>query len=124
MKLYFERLNWKYRVTDEFFYPMDMPIDTPVNVNNWMILSPHGLTADCGYAWDGPSGPTIDTADSMRASLVHDMLYQLIRMGHLTRKCRRRADREFRRILKADGMNFVRRWAWYFSVRLFGGRYI
>ena len=31
------------------------------------------------YAWDGPSGPTIDTSNSMRASLVHDVLYQAMR---------------------------------------------
>jgi len=33
-----------------------------------------------GYAWDGPSGSTVDTLNFMRGSLVHDALYQLIRM--------------------------------------------
>ena len=27
-----------------------------------------------GYAWDGPSGPAIDTKNFMRGSLVHDVL--------------------------------------------------
>lgn len=35
------------------------------------------------YEWDGPSGPAIDTNSFMRGSLVHDLLYQLIREGHL-----------------------------------------
>ncbi|MGH7536144.1 MAG: DUF1353 domain-containing protein, partial [Gemmatimonadales bacterium] len=35
------------------------------------------LTVKEGYAWDGPSGPTVDTKDFMRGSLVHDALYQL-----------------------------------------------
>ncbi len=43
-------------------------------------LSPSGrLTIKKGYAWDGPSGPTIDTPSIMRGSLVHDCLYQLLR---------------------------------------------
>ena len=38
------------------------------------------LTIKRGYAWDGPSGPTIDTKTFMRGSLVHDALYQLMRL--------------------------------------------
>ena len=47
----------------------------------------------------------------MRASLVHDVLYQTMRKGELPYKFRIRADLEFRRILKFDGMSFPRRWA-------------
>ena len=73
------------------------------------------------YAWDGPSGPTIDTKNSMRASLVHDVLYQTIREKGLPYEFRKRADLEFRRILKSDGMSFPRRWIWWTAVRLLGG---
>ena len=34
-----------------------------------------------GYAWDGASGPTIDTKNTQTASLVHDGLWQLIAAG-------------------------------------------
>ena len=45
-----------------------------------MSLNESGcLQIAAGYAWDGASGPTIDTRNSMIASLVHDALYQLIR---------------------------------------------
>ena len=74
---------------------------------------------ETGYQWDGPSGPTIDTCNAMRASLVHDGLYQAIREGWLEQRARKRADREFHRILKKDGMIFWRRWLWYWGVRLF-----
>ena len=39
------------------------------------------LTIKKGYAWDGPSGPAIDTKSAMRGSLIHDAGYQLLRSG-------------------------------------------
>ena len=36
-----------------------------------------------GYAYDGMSGPIIDTKTSLRAALLHDVLYQLLRLGLL-----------------------------------------
>ena len=74
-----------------------------------------------GYAWDGPSGPTVDTRNSMRASLVHDVLYQAMREGGLPQEARAWADREFRRMLKAEGMWWPRRWVWWAAVRMLGG---
>ena len=44
-------------------------------------------------AGDGPSGPAIDTKNFMRASLVHDALYQLMRLGTLDKSRRQYADR-------------------------------
>lgn len=35
------------------------------------------------YAWDGASKPAINTKSNRRASLVHDALYQLMRLGLL-----------------------------------------
>lgn len=72
------------------------------------------------YAWDGPSGPTIDTKNSMRAALIHDILYQAIREKELPKKCRAKADKLFLELLKEDGMFCIRRWIWYLSVRAFG----
>jgi len=71
-----------------------------------------------GYAWDGPSGPTIDTKTSMRASLVHDVLYQLMRLGLLNEAYREAADLEFYRILREDGMCWLRAKAFFWGVRL------
>lgn len=78
------------------------------------------LWIQAGYAWDGPSGPTIDTPDSMRGSLVHDALYQLMREGFLDRKLwREPADVEMRRIMLEDGMLPARAEAWFMAVRAF-----
>lgn len=78
------------------------------------------LSIKKGYAWDGPSGPTIDTNTFMRAALVHDSLYQLIRVGFIPLECRELADKELRIICKEDGMNSFRAWYVYKGVRSFG----
>lgn len=72
-----------------------------------------------GYAWDGPSGPTIDTKTFMRGSLVHDALYQLIREGMLDPSYRILADKELKRICIEDGMCKLRASYVYWSVRKF-----
>lgn len=76
-----------------------------------------------GYAWDGPSGPTIDNLfgdrTGMRGSLVHDALYQLMRDGWLSRKeFRQKSDREFFVILLEDKMDTLRAAAWFAGVRI------
>jgi hypothetical protein len=73
-----------------------------------------------GYAWDGPSGPTIDTKNFMRGSLVHDALYQLIRSSKLPYDYKILADRELKRICLQDGMSKLRAWYVYIGVKDFG----
>lgn len=72
------------------------------------------LTIQAGYAWDGPSGPTVDTDNFMRGSLVHDALYQIIREGRLPIEARYAADCELRNICIEDGMSKIRAW-WVFT---------
>ncbi len=90
--------------------PCYSPSDRLFSVNG------KGVTAAPECAWDGPSGPTVDTENSMRASLVHDVLYQAMREGGLPQEARAWADREFRRILKADSMWWPRQWCWWLGV--------
>ena len=73
------------------------------------------------YAWDDQSGPTFDTCGSTRAALVHDVLYQCMRLGYVTADSRMAADRLFRTMLEKGGMRPLRRWLWYLAVR-WGGR--
>jgi hypothetical protein len=77
-----------------------------------------------GYCWDGASGPTIDTDNTMRASLGHDALYQLIRLGVLNESHREAADKLLRKWLLEDGMTHVRAQLWYEGVRAFGGLHV
>ena len=67
------------------------------------------MLQDMGYGRDGPSGPTLDTRDFIRGSLVHDALYQLMREGLLDHS-----------IHREDGMTALRAWWVYQGVRLFG----
>lgn len=74
-----------------------------------------------GYAWDGPSGPTIDTKNFMRGSLVHDALYQLMRDDYLDRDVYRiKADQLLKQICLEDGMSSIRANWVYAGVRLGG----
>ncbi|MDB5967919.1 MAG: hypothetical protein JWQ90_369 [Hydrocarboniphaga sp.] len=93
------------------------PIATP-----FIKLSADGLLKiGKDYAWDGPSGPSFDTLNFMRGSLVHDALYQLMRMEHLDYQIHREAaDDELRDICIEDGMPKVRAWWVHKGVRLGG----
>lgn len=91
----------------------------------WIELSPTGvIRIRDGYSWDGPSGPARDTKNFMRASLVHDALYQLIEERQLSKKNRKNADKTMRDLCKEDGMGAPRRFWTYWGVRLFGGTHV
>lgn len=115
---------YNYQLTSDYIH------DMPVNVTSFDALmmpffeiSPQKvLTIRNGYAWDGPSGPAVDTKTFMRGSLVHDCLYQLCRMRILNYKTHRKiADDEMRRINIEDGMSRFRAWYTWAAVRAFGG---
>ena len=72
-----------------------------------------------GYSWDGPSGPAIHTKNFIRGSLIHDALYQLIRLNKLSTNFRLNADKELQYACKKDGMCSLRAWWVYKAVRLF-----
>lgn len=70
-----------------------------------------------GYAWDGPSGPTVDTKNFMRGSLEHDALYQLMRMELLPQNYRIQADKRLKVVCLEDGMSTIRAQWVYLGVR-------
>ena len=92
------KAGYKYQLTKTyqvtvFIYPAK-PVET-----KYLSLSTDGLlTIRDGYAWDGPSGPTIDSKNFIITSLPHDAIYQLIRMDLLGRSCKELADRLLRRM--------------------------
>jgi hypothetical protein len=108
--------NWKYQMTGWCVYEVDIPGNYE---NDWMDLRNGFLHIKAGYCWDGPSGPTIDTENFMRGSLIHDALYQLMREGKISLSYRRRADELLREICLKDGMSRLRAWWVYWGVRLF-----
>lgn len=92
----------------------------------WVVLTPQPhsilLSIKRGYCWDGPSGPTIDTENFMRGSLVHDALYQLFREISALRVYRDDADRILERICIEDGMSTFRASLVYWGVKTWGAR--
>jgi hypothetical protein len=115
--------SYKYQVMKRYTIQIDLnPLKRiRPKVARFLSLSHDGvLTIKKYYAWDGPSGPTIDTRDFMRGSLIHDALYQLMREGVLDyRVHRQRADEIFRELLLEDGMCSFRAWYAYQAVHLF-----
>lgn len=82
---------------------VDYEIDLP-----FIKLKEGILTGIAGYAWDGPSGPTIDTKSFMRPSLFHDIGYQLMRLELLPRELREKFDDLLVELCLEDGMLWIR----------------
>lgn len=79
------------------------------------------VTVKPGYVWDGASGPTIDTSDTVCAALGHDVMYELMGCGLLPVYVYKSvADRWFYERLLNDGMIQYRAFAWYKAVQVFG----
>lgn len=119
--IYYRRIiGYKYELHDD--YSLDVGILGFRIETEYLKLSEAGvLTIKAGYAWDGPSGPTIDTKDFMRGSLVHDALYQMIRERLLPPKYKDTADHLLREICLEDGMPDFRSNYIYLGVNKFGG---
>lgn len=115
-----------YRAGYKYQLAKDYTIQTVIRplqdvVTPFILITVDGLlTVKTGYAWDGPSGPTVDTKNFMRGSLVHDALYQLMRSRLIDCGWREKADEELRRICMEDGMSWLRAW-WVFKGVRFGG---
>jgi len=111
--------KYKYRIEEDF--SANIAKNLPVVTTYWISIRGGVLYLRKGYSWDGASGPTIDTKDSMVASLIHDSLYQLIKLGKLGKQYRKVADMAFRAQLIKSGMSKLRANLWYQAVRKFGG---
>lgn len=117
------RCGYKYQLTRDYTITLQGIWLMGAQDNGFIRIAGDQLTIRAGYAWDGPSGPTFDTKDAMRGSLVHDALYQLIAVGVLTAGHRDAADCELARICREDGMWSVRAGVWYHAVSRYGKRH-
>lgn len=121
MKCISYKSGYKYQLKTDYFDVIRVIPSQPIRTE-YITLSLDGtIKLFKGYAWDGPSGPSIDTLNSMRGSLVHDALYQLIRDGYLAKgQYRSIADKLLKKICRQDGMSALRAWLTYQGARLFG----
>lgn len=118
-------MNWKYRLPEtEMFQTQITPSE--LLETDFITLNTDGvLTLSAGYAWDGASGPALDTPSFMRASAVHDALYQLMKIGLLDiDRWFKPSNKEMIIWAKKDGMPWIRQKWCYAAVQTFGKKYM
>ena len=116
------RKGYKYQLGKEYLISLPAQVQMTIDLRAWPRFLRYYreggyLLVKVGYAWDGPSGPTIDTKTAMRASLEHDVYYQLMRLKILPESFREAADEIYRQRCKEDGMGAFRRWYHFKGLR-------
>ena len=110
--------KWKYRLTKPHGISLPDAFDNLIINCPFLIVVSGRLFIQKGYAWDGATcWPDFDSI--MRGSLVHDALYQLIRLGYIDPIRRKDADKLLRQMCLEDGMMPFHAWLVYTGVRLF-----
>lgn len=97
-----------------------LPYDFGNAVHGWVEVCGNKITIKKGYCWDGATG-AVDTKAFMRGSLVHDALYQLIRLGLIDIIFRKLADEVLYDFNIEDGMFKIKAKVVRFMVNTFGG---
>lgn len=110
------RKGYKYQLVDTIYQQMPFKPDEDIETQFIDFRKNGLLIVKSGYAWDGPSGPTIDTDNFMTPSLVHDAIYQLIRYKYLPVAFRISADKMLKQMCLDRGMSKIRAWYVYKGV--------
>ena len=117
--LYFKR-GYKYQVSKPYHIKLDIKPFKSIDLPFIKFDLEGNLTIITGYAWNGASGPTYDTLNSMIGSLIHDVIYQLIRLDKVDYACKEYADKLLHDICVEDGMFSFRASYWLWAVLHFG----
>ena len=110
--------GYKYQLAESYNYHLNYKFDGQMANLSHIVLVNNLLHIKKGYAWDGASWAS--DKKFMRASLVHDCGYQLMRQGEIRRSFRLEWDKIMRDICLEDGMSRLRAWYVYNAVRMFG----
>src|SRR3990167_11071971 len=103
MKQVYYKEGYKYQTSRDFVISVAPICADHERQTDWLRISDKGLLLiKAGYAWDGASGPTLDTDSAMRGPLVHDALYQLMRLGLIDKKWKDAADELLYKMLLED----------------------
>ena len=104
--------NNEYKMRQDYSIQTDIYgytiVDNPEGRGNIRLLKSGELTIGHGFWWNGPSGPTYDSKNFMRGSLIHDALYRLMRVGLLPLWYRAYADELLYKLCREDGMSKFR----------------
>lgn len=127
--LYFKR-GLKYQTTRDFNIKLSLPLPdgtiqtvipyAPVKCDYFSLDMQGNAVIYKKYGWNGASGPTYDTLNSMIGSLVHDFGYQLIRLGLIDPKYKELFDQMLHDLCIEDGMWEWRADYWQWAVLNFG----
>ena len=114
------RKGYKYQLVEDYHFQTRIRPEVDI-FTHFINLNTKGQgKVRCDYAWDGPSGPTIDTKDAMRGSLGHDAKSQLIRLCLLPYSDKKIADHEIEEDCIKDGMWKWRAKIWHWTLEKFG----
>jgi len=118
MKIFY-KAGYKYQITQNYVIKTDIYPKTNIETD-YIDLNISGvLLIKKGYSFDGASGAK-DTKTIMRGALVHDALYQLLRMEKIEPKYKKEADKLLYKCCIEDGMWKLRaKWV-YAAVKKFG----
>lgn len=119
------RKGYKYILDEDWGIDLNLfkpfPILPADVVTEYVRLSKDGqIWVRHAYAWDGCSGPTIDTKTNMRPGLLHDGGYQLVRLGLIPQEYKSYFDDLLKIVGMSDGMwefraSYYRAGVMYFS---------
>jgi hypothetical protein len=84
-----------------------------LHIDGWLHIRKY-------YAWDGCSGPAWDDHTNMRACLIHDALYYLMRIGELDASFKGAADSLLSDFMRRDGAWPIRAYYYELAVGLCG----
>jgi len=97
LTVHFERVNkYRFRLAKDFVFYQNRIVPEEMVSHQYFALLPDGrLKIEAGYAWDGASGIVLSQESVLRASLVHDVCYQMMRLGLIDQSNRKAADKLF-----------------------------
>jgi hypothetical protein len=99
------RAGYRFQLAETYTIKTEILPAAMIHVHAFASLTPTGLlTIYSRYAWDGASFPVLWRLRCLlRASLLHDVFYQMIRMGLLSTAAKEQADLLLYRIAREDG---------------------
>lgn len=125
MKMSYQK-GFKYQLTE--IITLDTPIYPPTSRVDWRYLDVDDsfrLTLHKGYAWDGCSGPTWDTDNTMIPGAFHDAGYWLGRNGYykgVEEEAKKWWDAQFKNLLLDSDMWGIRAQYYYLGVSYFANK--
>ena len=112
--------GYKYQLSRDYTTYTNIHPKKKIETDFISLTTDGCLTIKKGYAWDGPSGPTVDDDTNIRGSVAHDAKYQLMRLQLIPQSYRKLSDQEMKNDLEEDGMKWLRRELWYWGLRIGG----